>query len=290
MDQLTVAHVLPAISRRSFGLGAVASSLCRYQCEVGVAARVFCLDTPGEIKWACQSNHLRVENTAAFRSRGPAFLYYSPAMEREAIGATGAGWQLLHQHGIWTALSRVTNVWRTKYCRPTVVAPHGSLDAWALRRSRLKKRFAWMLYEGRNLGTAACLHATSQAEASTFRDFGLRNPVAVVRNGITEEWLVSTGDGSRFRLRHSIPEDRRLLFFLSRITPKKGLPLLLDALAGVRRELQDWLLIIAGVDEFGHEQQLKSQVDALGIAGAVRFIGPLYGQEKRSEERRVGKE
>ena len=57
--------------------------------------------------------------------------------------------------------------------------------------------------------------------------------------------------------------------------------MVVDALAGVRRELRDWLLIIAGVDEFGHEQQLRSQAEALGIAGEVRFMGPLYGQEKR---------
>jgi glycosyltransferase involved in cell wall biosynthesis len=248
---------------------------------MGWNSQVWCVDEEDEVRWAIGVYGASAELIRRFPRLGPHFLAYAPRLENLASGREGQVVSILHQHGIWTALSRVTARWHSAHKRPTVIATHGSLDAWALRRSRLKKRLAWLLYEGRNMHTAACLHATSEAELNNFRDFGLRNPVAVIRNGITEAWMDSTGDGPRFRLRHSISEDRRLLFFLSRITPKKGLPLLLDALAGVRRELRDWLLIIAGVDEFGHEQELRSQVDALGIGGAVRFMGPLYGQEKR---------
>jgi len=277
----TVAHLVPLVGRKSFGLGAVAVQLGSCQARMGWNSQVWCVDEEDEVRWAADVHGSSGELIRRFRPLGPRFMAYAPRLEKLASGAEGDVVSILHQHGIWTALSRVTTAWHSAHKRPTIIAAHGSLDAWALRRSRLKKRLAWLLYEGRNVRTAASLHATSETELNNFRDFGLRNPVAVIRNGITEAWLDSTGDGTRFRLRYSIPEDRRLLFFLSRITPKKGLPLLLDALAGARRELRDWLLIIAGIDEFGHEQQLKSQTDALGIAGMVRFLGPLYGQEKR---------
>ena len=277
----TVAHLVPLIGRKSFGLGAVALQLSSCQARMGWNSQVWCADEEDEVRWATGVHGAAAELVHRFPRRGPYFLAYAPRLERLASGTEGEAVSILHQHGIWTALSRVTARWHSAHKRPTIIAAHGSLDAWALRRSRLKKRLAWLLYEGRNVRTAASLHATSEAELKNFRDFGLRNPVAVIRNGITEAWLDSTGEGSRFRLRHSISEDRRLLFFLSRITPKKGLPLLLDALARVRREMRDWLLIIAGVDEFGHQQQLMSQADALGITEEVRFMGPLYGQEKR---------
>jgi glycosyltransferase involved in cell wall biosynthesis len=277
----TVAHLVPLVGRRAFGLGAVAMQLGSCQARMGWNSQVWCVDEEDEARWATGVHGAPAELVRCFPRLGPHFLAYAPRLEKLASGTEGQVVSILHQHGIWTALSRVTARWHSAHNRPTVIAAHGSLDAWALRRSRLKKRLAWLLYEGRNLRTAASLHATSEAELRNFRDFGLRNPVAVIRNGITEAWIESTGDGSRFRLRHSISEDRRLLLFLSRITPKKGLPLLLDALAGVRRKLRDWLLIIVGVDEFGHRQQLMSQADALGIAGEVRFMGPLYGQEKR---------
>jgi glycosyltransferase involved in cell wall biosynthesis len=248
---------------------------------MGWNSQVWCADEEDEVRWATGVHGTPAGLVRRFPRFGPRFLAYAPGLEKFASGPDGQLVSILHQHGIWTALSHVTVGWHSAYQRPTVIAAHGSLNAWALRRSRLKKRLAWLVYEGRNMRTAASLHATSEAELKNYRDFGLRNPVAVIGNGITGAWLDSTGDGSRFRLKHSIPEDRRLLFFLSRITPQKGLPLLLDALAGVRRELRDWLLIIAGLDEFGHEQQLRSQADALGIAAQVRFMGPLYGQEKR---------
>ena len=277
----TVAHLVPTVGRKSFGLGAVAMQLSSCQARMGWNSQVWCADEEDEVRWATGVHGTPAGLVRRFPRFGPRFLAYAPGLEKFASGPDGQLVSILHQHGIWTALSRVTVGWHSAYQRPTVIAAHGSLNAWALRRSRLKKRLAWLVYEGRNMRTAASLHATSEAELKNYRDFGLRNPVAVIGNGITGAWLDSTGDGSRFRLKHSIPEDRRLLFFLSRITPQKGLPLLLDALAGVRRELRDWLLIIAGLDEFGHEQQLRSQADALGIAAQVRFMGPLYGQEKR---------
>jgi glycosyltransferase involved in cell wall biosynthesis len=250
------------------------------QARLGWNSHVWCVDEEDEVRWATALHGASAELVRRFAPLGPHSLAYTPQLERFASGAEGQGVSIVHQHGIWTALSRVTAK-HSAHQRPAVIAAHGCLDAWALRRSQLKKRLAWLLYEGGNVRSASALHATSEAELSSFREFGLRNPVAVIRNGIGEDWLNSTGDGSRFRVSHSIPEDRRLSLFLGRITPKKGLPLLLDALAGVRRELRDWLLIIAGVDEFGHERQLRSQADALGIAGEIRFVGPLYGQEKR---------
>jgi glycosyltransferase involved in cell wall biosynthesis len=277
----TVAHLVPLVGRKSCGLGAVAVHLSSCQARMGWNPQVWCADEEDEVRWATGAHSAPADLIRSFPRVGPHFLAYVPRLEKLVSGKDGQAVSILHQHGIWPALSRVTTRWHSAHKRPTVIAAHGMLDVWALRRSRLKKRFAWLLYEGRNMRTATSLHATSEAELKSFREFGLRNPVAVIRNGVTEAWLASTGDGSRFRLQHSIPEDRRLLFFLSRITPKKGLPLLLDALAEVRRELRDWLLIIAGVDEFGHEQQLRSQADALGIAGEVRFMGPLYSQEKR---------
>jgi len=273
-------HLVPTVGRQAFGLGPVAIELSRHQSLAGWKTEIWSLDGHDEATWVQEHYDLSGIPFRRFPVTGPRALRYSPAMERAAC-ALGDDIAVLHQHGIWTALSRVTARWHSAHKRPTVIAAHGSLDAWALRRSRLKKRLAWLLYEGHNVRMAAALHATSEAELKNFRDFGLRNPVAVIRNGITAAWMDSTGDGSRFRLRHSISEDRRLLLFLSRITPKKGLPLLLEALAALRRELRDWLLIIAGVDELGHEQQLKSQAEALGIAGEIRFMGPLYGQEKR---------
>lgn len=202
-------------------------------------------------------------------------------MERAAIFDQGNAYNVLHQHGIWLAISRVTNRWRATFGRPTVIAPHGSLEAPALRRSAWKKRLATLAYEGKNLTAASCLHATSTAEAAGFRRYGLTNPIAIIPNGISESWIRSEGDPDRFLSRFAIPPGFRLLLFLSRLHPIKGLPLLLEAIAQLKRYHGDWLLVVAGPDERGHLLELQALVRKLNIGHLVRFVGPLLGQDRR---------
>jgi glycosyltransferase involved in cell wall biosynthesis len=188
---------------------------------------------------------------------------------------------LIHQHGIWTAISRAVNQWRVRTGKPIVIAPHGSLNALALRRSAWKKRLALFCYERENLQKASCLHALSRREAEGFRAFGLKNPIAIIQNGISEDWICQQGDECAFRERFGLPEKIRLLFFLGRITPIKGLTLLLQAMSALRSYLKNWKLIIAGVNEFNHQKEFKSLAVKLSLESHIQFVGPLYGKLKR---------
>jgi glycosyltransferase involved in cell wall biosynthesis len=195
--------------------------------------------------------------------------------------AEGGAADVLHVHGAWSGCSQIANVIRRKYGTPVVVAPHGTLQPWALRKAAWKKRLAALVYERENLREAACLHALAQMEVADCRDYGLRNPIALIPNGVSRGWLDSTGDGGRFREQFGISADRRILLFLSRITPKKGLPLLLEALDQQRHRLGDWLLVVAGADEFDHLREVQEITTRRNLTRHVLFPGPLYNQTKR---------
>jgi glycosyltransferase involved in cell wall biosynthesis len=137
------------------------------------------------------------------------------------------------------------------------------------------------MYEDKNLKETGCFHATSVAEIGDIRRFGLKGPVALIPNGVSADWLQSTGEEERFREKFCIPKGRRIALFLSRITPKKGLPMLLDAWADHRHRLRDWCLVIAGSDEFSHLSALVAHVKAASLSDSVIFLGPLYGTDKR---------
>jgi glycosyltransferase involved in cell wall biosynthesis len=81
--------------------------------------------------------------------------------------------------------------------------------------------------------------------------------------------------------RHRLPDSARLMLFMSRVHPQKGLPLLLEALSRLGRQLAGWQLVIAGPDEAGHVAELKRLAARLGVASVVHFVGPVYGQDKR---------
>ena len=207
-------------------------------------------------------------------------IYFSPSMERVVGRDGGRAIDIVHQHGVLTALSRVTNRWRETQ------GVHGGgasrlFRPRGLNRSWWKKKMALMAYERENLNQASCLHATSLLEVESLRAFGLRNPIALIPNGMSENWLESTGDGPKFLEDFGLPQGRPILLYLGRVTPLKGLLMLIRALSRMRSQLDRWLLVIAGPEEFGHGAAIAELTKEKGMERWVRVIGPLYAQQKR---------
>jgi len=279
--RLNILHLTASVGRRSGGQGSVAIGLAQEQGRLGRQAAIWCLDASPSAAEVARESGLEEERIVTYPVVGPSWVGFSPAMERAAASYSGEIYDVLHQHGIWMANSRATNCWRATFGRPTVVAPHGTLKEYALGRSAWKKRLAALAYEMRNLRAASCLHATSSAEAISLRRYGLTNPIAIIPDGVPETWLQGQGNADRFHSRFSIPSDWRLLLFLSRIHPVKGLPLLVEAMASIRRQLTGWQLVVAGPDEVGHRRELDLILERLEIGNWVRFIGPLFDSDKR---------
>ncbi len=280
MSPIKVLHLARLVGAKSFGIGPVVLGLASAQQKLGLQVEVWTQDIESELRELEHSYGLLPETIHRFPHIGPSRLGFSPWMEREVI-VRAQEFDVIHQHGFWTAIARVTNVWQDHGNGKTVITPHGTLDPWALRKSAWKKRLSLWLYARRNLARAGCLHALSRREAEAVRQFGIRQPVAVIPNGVSQSWLQSHGNKFRFLKRVGVPNDTRIMLFLGRITPIKGLPMLVHALHRVRDHLGNWRLIIAGVDEFGHEQEVKGLTAQLNMQHFVHFVGPLYGQDKR---------
>jgi glycosyltransferase involved in cell wall biosynthesis len=86
--------------------------------------------------------------------------------------------------------------------------------------------------------------------------------------------------GENFYARYPDLREKRLLLFLSRFHPKKGLDLLLPAFAQVQKEVPDSVLLMAGDGEPTYVTQLKKQAHSLGIADKIVWMGFLEGREK----------
>jgi len=278
-ESVRVLQVTQEIGRRSFGLGQVVVNLAKVTQEQGCVAKVWCLDTADEADWAIGLPEFPGENVSCFTSSR--LLGYSISEPMLSAARTSGVTDVVHQHGIWTSASLVTRRFRRLHHLPTVIAPHGALAKWALQKSRWKKRVALAAYERENLQQASCLHAMSDAEVRDFRDCGLSGPIALIPNGVSQRLFDSVGSGVRFRKEFGVSDHRRIVLFLSRITPKKGLLLLLEAMHRVHERFPNVILVVAGPNEFGHLRAVKSQVTHLELDGIVCFTGPLFDQAKR---------
>jgi poly(glycerol-phosphate) alpha-glucosyltransferase len=166
--------------------------------------------------------------------------------------------------GLWQYSSIATRRQWKRNGTPYVISPRGMLDKWALANSRWKKVLAAWVFENAVLRDAACLHALCESEADAMRAYGLRQRIEVVPNGVELVDLLTTEhtEGT---------EGRRMLLFLGRIHPKKGLVGALRAWAELRnspsaiRDSAEWQFVIAGWDQGGHEAELKALCVELGL-------------------------
>ncbi|MGF1451032.1 MAG: glycosyltransferase, partial [Opitutales bacterium] len=143
-----------------------------------------------------------------------------------------------------------------------------------------KKRLAWWLFQRKDCHQAAAFHATAEEEAARLRELGFRQPVIVLPNGVDP-----VPEAPAEPAAVAEPKPRKIAFFLSRVHPKKGIPLLLEAWA--RLKPADWELIVAGNDCDGHTEELRRQAERLGIGSDVSFPGPLFGAAKDTAFRRA---
>jgi len=258
----------------------VALGLAQEQSRLGHRATVWFVDSPSEMDWVQESYSNSLSNIQAFPPLGPRQIGYSPVLEKTILHTEKQNFDILHQHSIWMANSRATNRWRKKFKRPTVIAPHGTLEEYALDRSAWKKKLAAWAYESHNLAYASCLHALSEAEAISIRRYGLINPIAIIPNGLPEDWISRKGNARQFRAKFHISSEKRILLFLSRLHPKKGLPFLIESAHQLSDRLTDWQILIAGPDENGYRREIELLSAKLGTSKLIKFIGPVFGDEK----------
>jgi glycosyltransferase involved in cell wall biosynthesis len=178
---------------------------------------------------------------------------------------------VVHDHGVWRASNWSAGTIAARFSIPLIVTPRGMLTKWALRHHRWKKKLALSVYQNRVLRGAAVVHATSEFEAEQLRTFGMRQPIAIIANGVD---IPTTKPQPRAR------GQRRRALFMSRLHPMKGVPMLLEAWARIVSD--DWTLEIAGPDEGNHLQQLEQLAQRLQITHRVEFSGNVNDEDKWS--------
>jgi poly(glycerol-phosphate) alpha-glucosyltransferase len=203
---------------------------------------------------------------------GPAAFGYSSRFD-DALARTQA--DLVYSVGLWKYPSLAVLRWARRTGRPYLVAPHGMLDPWALRNSGAKKKIAAWVFQNAQLRRANCLRALCAGEAESMRAYGLTNPICVIPNGIDLPDELATSPRPAF-----FPDDKKVLLYLGRLHPKKGLVPLIEAWSKARGLGGDWLLAIAGWDQSEHEAELKARAATLGVGDSIRFLGPQFGEAK----------
>ncbi len=195
----------------------------------------------------------------------------------DALPKSAEGEHIVHFHGLW----QLRYVRLAKRCAalkiPFVVSPHGMLEPWAMRHKWWKKWPYFHLVEKCLLGRASALLATGSLEAERLKRLVPGPRVESLPLGMTGE---AKPDYEAARAALGWPREERVLLFLSRLHVKKGLHLLLRALASVER-CGPVRLVIVGGGETDYVHSVHALAAELGDAlPRVDWIGEVWGEAR----------
>jgi glycosyltransferase involved in cell wall biosynthesis len=190
---------------------------------------------------------------------GASFKYSRPLAAW--LSANVRNFDLAHIHAVFNHSS----IAAARACRkagvPYIVRPLGTLDPWSMTQKSLRKRLFWKISGQAMLREAAAVHYTSEVEKlSTEGHLGL-NHGKVVALGIDANITNGQVRGEPYVL------------VLSRLHPKKGLDVLIDAFLSLiaNGKFPEWRLMIAGDGPPDYVSKLKaaasSQPDRIVFTG-----------------------
>jgi glycosyltransferase involved in cell wall biosynthesis len=275
---LRILHIIDSLDPRNGGtvecVRQIGSSVVRSGHQVEVA---ICRDSPGDA-WLDEFP-LKVHPLGP----GVGKYSYSRAL-RPWLARHGKEYDAWVINGLWQYQGLGASRLAQKLGIPYFVYAHGMLDPWNRRAhpfKYVKKFLYWLIAERSTMEQAQHLVFTSEAEAVLARDYfpTARWDPLVVGNGIAPPPPVPQEAVDEFRARYQVAAGQRVLLFLGRIHPKKGIELLVNAFSKLPPD-SGHVVVIAGDGESGYVAALKQLAEAKGIAHAIRWTGPLYGAHK----------
>ena len=182
-------------------------------------------------------------------------------------------YDIIHSQGIWLPIYHNMSVIARRYNIPYLTTPRGDLEPWSLRQKTMKKKIALMLYQRNDINKAKCILATADMERDHLRDLGFHNPIAVIPNGI---------DITEYKCREKSRKDyvKKQIIFLSRVHPKKGIEILIDAWKRLCRLYPDWNIVVAGNGDSEYIESLKMRIKEQGLESAIKILPPIFGEDK----------
>jgi glycosyltransferase involved in cell wall biosynthesis len=275
---MKVLHVAASLSPEWGGPVAVIANLTHALEATGVKCTVFA--TTGRRVGTDPASLDGVE-THLFPTGPLARLWvgHAPGLAR-ALSWAVPDYDLVHIHELWHYPHYAAYRAAQEAGKPYVVTVHGELDPWALGHKRLKKQVYMTAVQRRILQGAAALHAITAAEEQQIQSLGFVPPVAIIPNGIYPETADCLPTPDEFLTHYPELVGKRIILFLGRIHPKKGLDILAKAFGQLVQSRQDISLVIAGPDEGGYCRQVEDMLKEARALDRTVFTGMLTGTEK----------
>ncbi len=187
---------------------------------------------------------------------------------------------LLHINGIFTHPTLLGAFFARRQKKPHLIATRNGLDPWMFKIRRFKKMLGWRGYVQRDLKGASCIHATARQEINACRALGLEGPFTIIPNGVNPlDYLNLPAPETAEALWPDL-QGKTVVLFLSRLSPEKGLDMLIPAWNEISRKNPAALLVIAGPDYMGYSNNIHQLARKSASSKSIMFTGSVWGNHK----------
>jgi glycosyltransferase involved in cell wall biosynthesis len=249
---MKVLHITHSIDKSVGGPSRSVPQSCIELAKLGIAIELITQDTIDKVDIP-KIDGLKVN----YLSISQLYVYGSKLSAKEV--------DLIHLQHIWNPYIQVMAFWAHKKNIPYIVTPRGMLEPWIMANNSWKKKIAMFLYQDNALKRADHIHATAQMEKDNIQALGYTNPITIIPNGIDLSEVKSVKN----------TYGNKKMIFLSRIHPKKGIELLLEAWRTTNTSGRT--LEIAGNGDATYINSLRQSAHNINN---VSFVGSKYGDDK----------
>lgn len=184
---------------------------------------------------------------------------------------------VVHMHGHRHLLNHLAFRHVARWRIPYVFSGHGT--TLRIETKLLVKRVYDRVLGDRLLRGAAAYLAVSEAERQQYVRAGLRETkIHVIHNGVPLDEFRDLPPRGEFRDQYGIGAEARVVLFLGKITPRKGVEFLIQAFSRLNRK--DAVLVVAGNVVGGAAGALGKLAAGLGVEERVIFTGLLTGRAR----------
>lgn len=268
---MTILHVVPDLDLATGGPVTALTGLVHAQKQAGLEVSVACRKTqnPRQLTGQIRDWNIPVHELSSEKRPLQSDLALRAALENLITGA-----DIVHLHGVWENIHAEASIAARQTQTPTIFRTCGMLDRYQLAQKPFKK---WLYLRARllrELNSARAIHYSTPIERDlTHPPLHLRPRAIVEPNGITlGEFQTLPARGFLRELFPAIGA-RPIVLFLSRLHPKKGVPLLLEAFAQTQNLGAALVLVGGGTPEY--EAQLRALAAQSAGAENVFWVGML---------------
>jgi glycosyltransferase involved in cell wall biosynthesis len=273
---MNVAHILNHLSDSYAGVSIGTRGMVKALSRLGIGTSVWATDDHEETGLLDEEIRCHV-----YKAKWPTGWRRSPDLA-SALDMASRNLDLFHVHTVWSHPQYLAAKIAGKKSIPYIVAPRASLEPWRMNHKRFKKDLYLKLLGNKLIRNATCLHAVATNEVNDIRNVGYRGPVFVVHNGIITEEFKNLPDPVEAEKKWSILQGRRVVLYLSRLSPEKGLDELIPAWSAVVKKpsYSDAMLVLAGPDDRGYRLRVEAMIQEAGIETHTLLTGLVKGRDK----------